>query len=67
MSSDWTTKREVWKVSEIAREGGFGESTVRSWCESGLLPTQRTPGGHYRIRASQLRSFLNGQSQSVAA
>lgn len=72
-SRDWTTLKPVWKVSEIAHHLGcdlrasIGVSTVRSWCEQGLLDAERTPGGHYRVRAPKLRAFLDGHSAPLTA
>lgn len=34
-------------------------STVSKWIDRGLLLAYRTPGGHRRIRKSDLRAFMN--------
>lgn len=74
-TDDWTTERDVWTVTQIAKamsHGGrrVGVSTVRGWCEDGLLrATKTSERGHYRVKASDLRLFLNGHPDplSVAA
>ncbi len=33
--------------------------TVREWADSGILPSYRTPSGHRRFTASDLRDFIN--------
>lgn len=70
---DWTTLKPVWKVSEIALHLGrlvgepVGVSTVRDWCEQRLLEAETTPGGHYRVRAEKLRTYLNGHPAPLTA
>ena len=39
----------------VARLFGVSVSTVTRWARSGLLPAARTPGGHYRFRADDVR------------
>jgi excisionase family DNA binding protein len=40
---------------EVARLFGVSVSTVTRWARTGLLPAVRTPGGHYRFRAEDMR------------
>lgn len=67
MAADWTADREIWTVTEVAARLRCGASTVRGWCELGLLPALRTPGGHYRVRAADLRAFLGRPEPRSAA
>ena len=39
----------------VARLFGVSVSTVTRWARAGLLPAARTPGGHYRFRANDVR------------
>lgn len=64
---DWTERRKVWRVREIATELHLAPRTVRYWIEGGLLRAQRTDGGHYRVEARELRQFLNGHPSPLAA
>lgn len=52
---------------DVARLFGVSLSTVTRWARMGLLPVVRTPGGHYRYRADEVRravaSGLLGSSQ----
>jgi len=34
---------------QVARAAGLSESTIKRWCDRGVLPFIRTPGGHRRI------------------
>jgi len=40
-------------------------SSVNKWVKDGRIPAFRTPGGHHRIRASDLITFLNGHNMPV--
>jgi excisionase family DNA binding protein len=50
--ADWLT------LGEAARYLGVAQSTIRKWCDSGRLPAFYTPGGHRRLRRSDLDVFL---------
>lgn len=49
-------------LSEAARILGVHPATVRGWADRGLLPSQRTPGGHRRFRRADLQQWLEGQN-----
>ncbi len=40
--------------TEAARLLGASSDSVRRWCEQGLIPGYRTPGGHWRIARKDL-------------
>ncbi len=40
---------------EVAKLFGVSVSTVTRWARTGLLKAVRTPGGHYRFRAEEMR------------
>lgn len=70
---DWTHGRQTWTVSQIAEamsRGGVtvGISTVRTWCEQGLLhATKTSANGHWRVAGDDLRVFVNGAGAQIAA
>ena len=41
----------------VAKHLGFCDATIRKWLAQGALKGGRTPGGHWRIRSSDLREF----------
>ena len=46
-------------LGEASRSLGVNESTLRRWSDAGLVQTFRTPGGHRRFSASDLRRLVN--------
>jgi len=40
---------------------GVHKSTVTRWIAAGKLPAQRSPGGHYRIRPSDVAKMERRQ------
>ena len=44
-------------TGEVARRCQVSLGTVKNWIEAGQLAAFRTPGRHFRIRASELRRF----------
>jgi methanogenic corrinoid protein MtbC1 len=43
---------------QVARAMNVSESSVKRWCDRGLIPTQYTAGGHRRIALGCLLEFL---------
>lgn len=43
---------------QVARAIQVSESSVKRWCDKGVIPTQYTAGGHRRIPISGLADFL---------
>lgn len=46
------------RTGEVARLFRVDPKTVNRWVRRGKLPAVRTPGGHYRFKASQIREVL---------
>lgn len=42
---------------QVARAVGASESSVKRWCDQGLLPSFRTAGGHRRITVDAVMKF----------
>ncbi len=43
---------------ELARAAGVSESSVKRWCDRGLIPTIKTAGGHRRLSLDAAIEFL---------
>lgn len=50
---------ELLTTRQVAAELRVSESSVKRWCDMGLIPMQRTAGGHRRIGRTSLDQFLN--------
>lgn len=50
---------------QIARATGLSESTVKRWCDRGILPTLRTPGGHRRLELAHVVRILRARGMPV--
>jgi excisionase family DNA binding protein len=59
-------EREFLSRGEVARLFGVSLSTVTRWARTGLLKAVRTPGGHYRFRADEMRRAVHeGASEAL--
>lgn len=47
---------------EVARLLGVSEASVKRWADSGLLPAEKTLGGHRRFRSEDLATFRRGSA-----
>lgn len=43
---------------EVASRFGVSVSTITRWARSGLIAAMRTPGGHYRYHAEDVRRAM---------
>lgn len=50
---------------QIASSLRVSESSVKRWCDQGVIPTVRTVGGHRRITLSGLQQFLESTQRTV--
>lgn len=50
--------RELLSPKQVARAIGVSESSLKRWCDRGLIPTERTAGGHRRLRLDAVVSFI---------
>ncbi len=47
---------------QVAQAIQVSESSVKRWCDKGIIPTDYTAGGHRRIPVAGLLAFLRAQS-----
>lgn len=54
-------------VSAAARLLGVSVSSLRAWAAHGLVPHERTPGGHRRFEREQLRAWMADRGGELPA
>jgi excisionase family DNA binding protein len=59
--------KQLYTTHDVSRLLQVDPSTVTKWADRGLMLAFRTPGGHRRIRAHDLRSFLITHQMPVPA
>src|SRR3954470_13933119 len=52
------TTDQLYTTHDISQLLQVDPSTVSKWIDRGILIAFRTPGGHRRVRSTDLRSFL---------
>ncbi len=50
---------------QVAQAIGVSESSLKRWCDRGLLNTVRTPGGHRRLEVPDVLRFLRESGHQV--
>ena len=50
---------------QVARAIGVSESSLKRWCDRGVIHTERTAGGHRRIRVSDVLRFLRENEREI--
>ena len=51
---------------QLARAIGVSESSVKRWCDDGVIDTSYTPGGHRKIEIDQVLQFLRNTKHAIA-
>lgn len=60
-----TQVRELLTPKQVARAIGVSEASLKRWCDKGLLPTQRTAGGHRRLPLAGVLTFLRDSKREL--
>jgi MerR family transcriptional regulator, light-induced transcriptional regulator len=50
---------------QVAQAINVSESSLKRWCDRGLLKTVRTPGGHRRVAVADVVDFLRKSGQEL--
>ena len=53
-----TRAQGPFSVGAVAKLLGVHRDTVQRWCRDGVLAATQTPGGHYRIAASAIDTYI---------
>lgn len=57
--------RERLTPKQVARAIGVSESSLKRWCDRGLIPFERTAGGHRRMVMTDVVTFLRSGGYKV--
>lgn len=52
---------------QVSRAIGVSESSLKRWCDQGLLQTVRTAGGHRKIEVSEVVRFIRDRNLALRA
>lgn len=52
---------------QVARAIGVSESSLKRWCDQGLIPTVRTAGGHRRLLLPDVLDFVKSQGHDLVS
>ena len=58
--------RELLSPKQVARAIGVSESSLKRWCDRGIIPTERTAGGHRRLPRDGVVRFIREGGYQVA-
>lgn len=57
--------KELVTPKQVALALGVSEASLKRWCDKGLLPVIRTPGGHRRLPINGVMQFIRRQGRSL--
>lgn len=50
---------------QVAHAMGVSESSLKRWCDRGILPFEKTPGGHRKLQVSDVVQFLRDSDRNL--
>lgn len=57
--------KQLLSPKQVASAIGVSESSLKRWCDQGLIGTEKTPGGHRRISVGEVMRFLRTQERPL--
>jgi len=57
--------KQLFTPKQVARAIGVSESSLKRWCDRGLIPTVRTAGGHRRLPVEGVLAFLRQSRRAL--
>lgn len=59
--------KSVFTPKQLSRAIDVSESSIKRWCDKGIISTQYTAGGHRRISMAAVTEFLRGSKYNLVA
>ena len=59
--------QQVFSPKQVARAIGASESSVKRWCDRGILKSVKTGGGHRRVPLSGLLEFIRAENRVLVS
>ncbi|MHB8898630.1 MAG: helix-turn-helix domain-containing protein [Thermoguttaceae bacterium] len=56
---------DLFSPKQVAQALGVSESSLKRWCDQGWIETVKTPGGHRRMTAAGVMSFLRRRNEPL--
>lgn len=56
---------QLFTTRQVAQALGVSEASLKRWCDKGLIPFVRTPGGHRRLPLNGVFQFVRQQGQTL--
>lgn len=60
-------RTELLSPKQVARAIGVSESSLKRWCDQGLIESVRTAGGHRRMSTADVLRFVREQGHTVVS
>ena len=57
--------KDLLSPKQVARSLGVSESSLKRWCDKGLLPITRTAGGHRRLPVNAVLAFIRKAGHEI--
>lgn len=61
------TSTDLVSPKQVARAIGVSESSLKRWCDRGLIATVRTAGGHRKMAVADVLRYLREQDQKLVS
>lgn len=61
------TQQQWVSPRQAARAIGVSESSLKRWCDQGLIDSVRTAGGHRKMSRGEVLKFVRGRNQTLAS
>lgn len=61
------TSTQLLSPKQVARAIGVSESSLKRWCDQGLIRTVRTVGGHRKMPLAEVLRFVREREQSLVS